>query len=280
LTELPFVAEPPLEVDRTPVEWHGGYAVKRDDLFNVGGSRGGKVRTCLALAERATAEGRRGLVTAGARHSPQVNIVATVAAQLGLRCRAHIPAGPMTPELEAAAAAGAQLIAHRPGHNSVIIARARADAATLGWAHIPFGMEHAEAVRQTAGQVGWAAASASRIVVAVGSGMSAAGIVAGLHAARSQTRVLGVCVGADPRPRLNKFCAGWRARLDLAPAALPYNKPHSEPQLGGLPLDPYYEAKCLPHLQAGDLFWVVGIRATAGGTVSAQEFAANTASAK
>lgn len=268
MTELPFVAEPPLEVERTPVEWHGGYAVKRDDLFDVGGSRGGKVRTCLALAERAAAEGRQGLVTAGARHSPQVNIVATVAAHLGLRCRAHIPAGPVTPELEAAAAAGAQLIAHRPGHNSVIVARARADAAALGWGHIPFGMEHAEAVRQTAGQVGWVAASAPRIVVAVGSGMSAAGIVAGLHAARSSARVLGVCVGADPRPRLNKFCAGWRARLELVPAGLPYHKPYPEPHLGDLALDPYYEAKCLPHLGAGDLFWVVGIRQTATKGVS------------
>jgi len=33
-----------------------------------------------------------------------------------------------------------------------------------------------------------------------------------------------------------------------------------EASLGGLALDPYYEAKCVPYLRPGDLFWVVGRR--------------------
>lgn len=33
-------------------------------------------------------------------------------------------------------------------------------------------------------------------------------------------------------------------------------------ELGGVRLDPIYEAKCVPFLLPGDLFWCVGIRAT------------------
>lgn len=56
--------------DLTPIEEHGGFLVKRDDLFRVAGVRGGKVRSCWHLAQ-----GAEGLVTAGSRSSPQVNIV-------------------------------------------------------------------------------------------------------------------------------------------------------------------------------------------------------------
>jgi hypothetical protein len=33
--------------------------------------------------------------------------------------------------------------------------------------------------------------------------------------------------------------------------------------LGGLVLDPHYEAKCLAHLCEGDLLWTIGCRARA-----------------
>ena len=37
-------------------------------------------------------------------------------------------------------------------------------------------------------------------------------------------------------------------------------QPVHQERLGGLALDPYYEAKCVPYLRPGDLFWVVGRR--------------------
>ena len=248
--------------DVTPVEEHGGYLVKRDDLFAVGGSAGGKARTCLALA---AAGAPAGLVTAGSRQSPQANIVAAVAAQLGVRCRVHVPAaaGPLTPELAAAAGHGAEIVEHRPGHNSVIIARARDDAAARGWLDIPFGMECAEAVRQTAGQVASLPADVTRIVVPVGSGMSLAGILAGLAQAGRDTPVLGVVVGADPARRLGKWAPGWRGRVQLVKAQQGYHDHAAGTRLGELELDPVYEAKCLPFLRPGDLLWVVGRRETA-----------------
>jgi 1-aminocyclopropane-1-carboxylate deaminase/D-cysteine desulfhydrase-like pyridoxal-dependent ACC family enzyme len=258
--------------EQTPIERHGGYLVKRDDTFEVGGSRGGKVRTCAVLVRNALEAGAPGVVTAGSRHSPQVNIVATLAHQAGLPCRVHVPAakGGHTPELAAAAALGAEVIEHRPGYNSVIVSRAHADAQALGWAEVPFGMEHREAVRQTASQVAsirdlGARRWPHRIVVPVGSGMSCAGILTGLAGQGLTIPVLGVQVGADPRKRLARYAPGLEWRLELVPALQPYQAEAEYNALGSLDLDPIYEGKCLPFLRPGDLLWVVGKRASASG---------------
>lgn len=244
----------------SPVERHGDLWVKRDDLFVSAGRCGGKVRTCARLAERAAV----GVVTAGSRSSPQVEIVASVAAALGLRCRCHIPTGPATAQTAAAEEAGATIVRHRAGYNNVIIARAREDAALRGWTEIPFGMECAEAVEATAGQVANVAPLPwRRLVVPVGSGMSLAGILAGLAAAGDDRPVLGVVVGASPARRLDRWARGWRRRpgVELVEAGIDYHRAAPETALpSGLELDPIYEAKCLPWLLPGDLFWIVGRR--------------------
>jgi 1-aminocyclopropane-1-carboxylate deaminase/D-cysteine desulfhydrase-like pyridoxal-dependent ACC family enzyme len=243
--------------DLTPVEEHGGYLVKRDDLFAYpDAGSGGKVRTCLALAIGA----REGLCTAGARQSPQAVIVAAVAAAAGLSCRVHTAAGATTPELERAAQLGAQVVAHRPGYNSVIVSRCHHDALVRGWTEIPFGMECTEAVAQTAAQVANLPEGIARLVVPVGSGMSLAGILAGLARLRRALPVLGVRVGADPSRRLDRFAPGWRARCELVRSALPYHRGAPSCMLGSLELDPIYEAKALAFLRPRDALWVVGKR--------------------
>jgi 1-aminocyclopropane-1-carboxylate deaminase/D-cysteine desulfhydrase-like pyridoxal-dependent ACC family enzyme len=248
----------------TPVEEHGGFLVKRDDLFEFGGSAGGKVRSCLALATAGPAPA--GLVTSAARHSPQAAIVAGVAAQLGVPCRVHHPeaAGPLTDELARAAQLGAVLVPIRPGYNSVIMKAAREDAAALGWREIPFGMECAEAVGQNARQAAALPRGGyRRLVVPVGSGMSLAGILTGMARAGNWAPVLGVMVGADRRYKLDRWAPpDWRTRAVLAHCGLPYHRA-VRAELGGLLLDPIYEAKCAAFLRPGDLLWVVGIRAGA-----------------
>lgn len=252
-------AEPTVSEGLTPIQVHGGVTVKRDDLFATAGVRGGKVRTCAVLARDATL----GLITAGSRHSPQVAIVARVGAALGLPVRVHVPDGPATPETDIAAAAGAAIVRHPAGRNSVIVARARADAQESGWTEIPFGMECVEAVRQTAGQTENIPPDTQRIVVPVGSGMSLAGILTGLMERGLDVPVLGVVVGAAPEKRLDKYAPpGWRDRVEMVETGLGYDEP-VEAALGELRLDPHYEAKCARFLQPGDLFWVVGIRPSA-----------------
>lgn len=252
----------------TPVEAHGSVLVKRDDLFSLGGVSGGKVRTCWHLMQ-----GAIGVTTAGSRQSPQVNIVAQLAKLTGIPARVHTPTGELSPEVLAAQEAGAELVQHKAGYNSVIIARSKADAKAQGWRDIPFGMECAEAVAMTRRQVAnLPFGQFSRLVMPVGSGMSLAGVLWGLVDAGQEVPVLGVVVGAAPVDRLEKYAPpGWQGACTLVASGLDYHAEVPEVHLGALALDPVYEAKCLPHLQPGDLLWVVGIRATA----EAQEGAAN-----
>jgi Pyridoxal-phosphate dependent enzyme/ParB-like nuclease domain len=258
----PRVSEPIVDAyqgSRTPLERRGSVWFKREDQFAIAGVAGGKVRTCWELAKGAV-----GLVTAGSRASPQVNIVAHIARRLGIPCRVHVPAGELSPELLSAQASGAEVVQHRPGYNTVIVARARVDAADRGWTEIPFGMECVEAVRQTAAQVAVLPKRVRRIVVPVGSGMSLAGVLHGLQAARSTVPVVGVVVGADPTERLDRYAPpGWRDRVTLVRSALDYHEEAPVTELEGVPLDPIYEAKCIPIVEPGDLLWVVGIRETA-----------------
>lgn len=246
----------------TPVQRVGSVWLKRDDLCEVAGVRGGKVRTCWQLAQ-----GAKGLVTAGSRSSPQVNIVAHIARELGVPCRVHVPQGELAPEVYAAAMAGAVVVQHPAGYNSVIVARARADAAERGWKEIPFGMECEEAVAATARQVRnlpWG--EFDHIVVPVGSGMSLAGILTGLEQQGQQlTPVVGVCVGADPTGRLLRWAPlGWQPRpVTLVQASTPYHHAVDNLFIGDVLLDPIYEAKAAAYVGPRDLLWLVGIRQTA-----------------
>lgn len=244
----------------TPVERRGDYWFKRDDLFCIGGVCGGKVRTCYSLAKNAT----KGLVTAGSRQSPQVNIVAHIGKYLRLPVRVHTPTGKLSPEVQNAKDIGAEVIQHKYGYNSVIIKRARDDAKNLGWFEIPFGMECEEAVKQTLKQVENIPNEVKRIVVPVGSGMTLAGILHGLiQYNKTHIPVLGVQVGANPVKRLDTYAPkNWREMVTLVNSELDYHKHASIIEIEGIKLDPVYEAKCLPFLEPNDLLWIVGIRKT------------------
>lgn len=249
----------------TPVHYlpDSGIWLKRDDAFQMAGQAGGKVRSCLAIIH----DYPRGtpLVTASARVSPQQLIVASLGQLLAREVHLHVPASKERSEtLERAAALGLDRLyvhEHRPGHNSVIAARARTQALENRWAHIPFGMEHWAAVEQTRNQVRNIPDAARRLVVPVGSGMSLAGILVGMLARGVQVPILGVMVGADPTRRLDKYApAFWRQMVDLVPAGVDYHVRASHDSIDEIRLDPYYEAKCVPYLRPGDCLWIVGNR--------------------
>ncbi len=258
----------------TPIEEHDGIYLKRDDLYRAPGTEapGGKARTCFALASLYKQSGAPGLVTAGSRSSPQVNIVAQIGQALRMPVRIHTPQGEPGPEVIAAMNTGAVRVAHRAGYNSVIVKRAEDDARLTGYGHIPFGMECDEAVTQTASSFENVAdlinqRRIQRIVVPVGSGMSLCGVLDGMRGAAGVLNdfpVLGVVVGADPSKRLNKFAPlrAFTSNLDLIPAGVDYHT-KVEASVGDVKLDPVYEAKCAKFLEKGDLLWIVGIRQTA-----------------
>jgi 1-aminocyclopropane-1-carboxylate deaminase/D-cysteine desulfhydrase-like pyridoxal-dependent ACC family enzyme len=234
--------------------------LKREDMFEIAGVNGGKVRTCWSLCKDAN----KGLVTAGSRMSPQVNIVAHIAKYLGIPCRCHTPQGKLSPEVEDAKKCGAEIIQHKAGYNNVIIARAREDAKGLGWTHVPFGMDAEEAVNQTRRQVVNIPKGVKRIVIPVGSGMSLAGLLHGLQDRGLNIPVLGVVVGASPEKRLNKYApCFWESMTEFVWSNLDYHTEVKDTKLlEEVICDPIYEAKCFPYIQYGDLFWIIGIRKT------------------
>lgn len=249
--------------DLTPVEERGDIWVKREDLFTFGGVWGAKARVCVVLAERKPGAT---LVTAGARVSPLINTVAHVAHGLGRASRAHIPEGALPPEMLAAEALGCELVRHKAGRLSVLRARCRADAEETGAVEIPWAAEHPETLYQSARQVANLPPEAKRLVVPVGSAMTLAGILRGLEKASNPIPVLGIMVGAEPYKRLDRWGpSGWRHIVELRPSGLPYEERAPETVLGGVQLDPYYEAKAIPFVEPGDCFWAVAIRATEAG---------------
>jgi 1-aminocyclopropane-1-carboxylate deaminase/D-cysteine desulfhydrase-like pyridoxal-dependent ACC family enzyme/DNA modification methylase len=243
----------------TPIEIRGNYFFKREDLYSYAGVHGGKVRTAMKLAQ-----GAKGLITAGSRSSPQVNIVAHIAKELGIPCRVHTPRGELPPELLQAQACGAEIIQEDVGYNNVIISRAEKDAAEHpDWTYIPFGMECKDAVVMTASQVIDIPNGVKRIVVPVGSGITLAGVLWGLRQRGIHVPVVGIVVGADPTSRLNDYAPlGWEQECTLLRSPLEYSQKPRLTSFEGIKLDPVYEAKCIDFLKQGDLLWVVGIHET------------------
>lgn len=97
----------------------------------------------------------------------------------------------------------------------------------------------------------------SRVVVAVDSAVTLAGILDGLVDAGRDVPVLGVMIGDDPTARLDALAPpGWRDTVQLV------RGPHSiaEARIDGVDLDPAHEAQCAPLLAPGDLLWVRAAR--------------------
>jgi 1-aminocyclopropane-1-carboxylate deaminase/D-cysteine desulfhydrase-like pyridoxal-dependent ACC family enzyme len=237
------------------IEKYNNNWVKREDLFSIAGVNGGKARSCWKLMQ-----GARGVVTAGSRKSPQINIVASIAKELGIPCHAHTPCGELGKELLLAKSKGANIIQHSPGYNPLLIRRARKHAEECGYLEIPFGMICDTAVEETRKQVVGRPEGVKRIVIPVGSGMSLTGLIWGLEDRGLGIPILGVVVGKKPIRTLNQWAPFfWNRNVTLIPSGVDYHKEvHSI--WNGIRLDPIYEAKCIPFLEDGDLFWIVGVR--------------------
>jgi 1-aminocyclopropane-1-carboxylate deaminase/D-cysteine desulfhydrase-like pyridoxal-dependent ACC family enzyme len=243
----------------TPVEFHNGVYVKRDDLFEVCGVRGGKARSAHHLIKYAMSAGFKHVVTAGSRFSPQVEIVGSICREYGLGFTAFVPAGVLSPDIESLNDISS--IDQVPiGRNSVIKHHAQVFAYKNSAFLVPFGMECDEAVTQTASQLVDIPSDVKRIVIPVGSAMSLCGVLHGLTNENKQIPVVGISVGANPERVLRKYAPiGWESMCKIQKSPVDY---HTEvyATIGNITLDPVYEAKCLPFLKSGDMLWVVGAR--------------------
>ncbi|MCL2583520.1 MAG: D-cysteine desulfhydrase family protein [Streptosporangiales bacterium] len=179
--------------------------IKRDDLTGLGGG-GNKVRKLERMVATALRDGADSLITTGAAQSNHARLTAAAGARAGLPVTLVLAGEPSPPAgnllLDGLFGARIRWAGERgPGGLATFADEVAAELTSAGGrpAVIPFGgsnrdgaAAYADAARELRGQVPADAVS----VVALGSGGTMAGLVAGLGA----PHVLGVHVGAVPEP--------------------------------------------------------------------------------
>ncbi len=242
--------------------------IKRDDLTDLGG--GNKVRKLEHLVAEALAAGATVLVASGGAQSNHARATAAAAAKVGLRAvlvlggtaLAGQPGNLALDELLGAEVVLSEGLVGAALDRRVeeVADRLRADGEVP--AVLPFGGSSAVGARgyvACAAELHQQAPDAAHVVVAVGSGGTMAGLVAGLGPAR----VLGIDTGAltDPEPRVAALVAelGDRPgplRLDRDQVGDGYGRLTSAAAMvmrtaartEGLLLDPVYTGKALAGL--------------------------------
>ena len=242
----------------TPVEKKGNNWIKRDDMFEYAGQKGGKARAALYLITNG--QKPKSITTAGNRNSPQINIVSSIGKKLGIPVTAFTSTGELGNEVKIAKSKGADIKQVMYGYENVISSNAKKYSEKNNSLLIPFGMDTEEVQPLTANQVRNIPKEVKRIVVPVGSASSIIGIVKGVKEYRPDIKILGVVVGANPLRKLNKYVPDWKKYAKLQRLSIPYHQPATITNFKGIELDPYYEAKTIPYIKDNDLLWIVGVR--------------------
>lgn len=250
----------------TPIQQYRGGYLKRDDLFEVYGCKGGKARAAYVLIKKLLSEGCSTIVSGGGIFSPQAEIVSGICQGMGVRNFCFIPGIGVnhTPVIKHIEENNLSIIKYtgmgRGRDPFVAESRARKFSEANHFGFIPFGMHCKENVEVTSQQVKNIPDDVNRIVVPVGSGMVLSGIVTGLYRQGKSIEVLGIQVGADPSKNIKKYAEGLSScHVSIKKASVKYHDRLIR-SINGVNLDPIYEAKCKEFLQDGDLLWIVGHR--------------------
>lgn len=283
--------------DTTPVENRGGMWYKREDLFRLpNGVNGGKLRaTYLLLEEAILGQGVRTVISASSVRSPQSAVVASVARELGIRSVTVV--GATTPEkavrnkyIQVAAEAGSEIVqGTKVGYNPALQAAGREIAAQTpgGWL-FPYGtVPPKDASREdflqflgTRGdQVVNIPDEVEEVVLPLGSGGSAMGVLHGLHSnPKGVRKVHLVAIGPDRVPLIEERLGAVGTPLLTAPWDVEVHNtfPHfaqyghsMRETIDGIKMHPTYEGKIVRYFNlispefwvrrdGRTLFWIVG----------------------
>jgi 1-aminocyclopropane-1-carboxylate deaminase/D-cysteine desulfhydrase-like pyridoxal-dependent ACC family enzyme len=272
------------EHELTPYERHGGRWYKRDDLYMPYDDlplSGGKVRQAIQLLHRQAPMIRSDyggvVLTATGVHSPQGLIIARVCAELDLRCVLFIGATTVGgalirhPMLRRAVEVGATIdssarVAYEPAMAAAAQRwRERNDGA--GYV-VRFGInleDDPDAILgSTAAQVANTPDEVRKIVIAVGAGVTAAGVIIGCREQRPDISVVCVQIAGYDRTEAIDRMAGRPGDYEWhVIEGVPYSR-HVQRTVDDVVLDPIYEAKAhdwLVQNTSADrsvAFWLVG----------------------
>lgn len=261
----------------TPVERVGDIWLKRDDLWcGEAPAQGGKSRTADAVCRKAVDMKYVEINSCHDRNSSVPGMLARVCKHYGLRLRLWIPASrePLTPVFEDAIEHGAVLEEIRPGYMSVrqkrmidhvnSVMKSIALGVGLNW----MGCGHYETVMQVSNVHDLIlSGDVKRVVMPIGSGL----MFEAVRRTIPYTPMLGVACGTligtsfsyKHTCFVDMSCGGGVTKSEVIRPQVKKDF-HQEvtASVGGVDLDPVYEAKCFEFLQPGDLLWIVGHRDT------------------
>lgn len=264
-----------------------GYWAKRDDLACWTGPdlpSGSKVRQYTAMAQ--AQPGLPMLVGCSAHSAMQIYVAAAsrVAGVKGVVFTAKRKV--RTDATLYAKRMGAKVVEIGPGgYLNVLQAKAREYGRRnkdfkAGYVH----WQQANAVADAAAQVAnvtplvEANGNVKQIIIPVGSGLVAAGVLAGLATSLSDRRIPVLAVAVSPMATVDhiketaikhivstgnnnaKAAKKLLWPLRLVRAVQKYEDWVAEVLPDGTPLDPYYAAKAMPFVRKGDLLWLPGLR--------------------
>lgn len=265
----------------TPIDEFGGYLRKRDDLFNMNGIKGGKVRQCAKLVydnlEHIHKNCQSTIVTAAGLPSPQSVIVSAVAKYFGLKCKISVPyyreglIDYNRINVSLAQKFGAEIYAVGNPNTTGPEKDVEKMVKENGYFWVKFGMNGDNVTRTISEQVVNIPNTVKNIVVISGSGLSAIGIIRGL--AKYKKGVTDIHVVAlsdyfnrnkekwyDTLPTSEK----WDGNINVHMSTIPYQKLLKIDET--YQFDLTYESKAWKWMTENikpsteTLFWMVGVR--------------------
>jgi hypothetical protein len=248
----------------TPIDIFDGWSAKREDrafYVNPNLPSGSKVRQYLTMAGQKP--GAPMLVGCTSTSAMQVYVAYASAALrvpgIVYVSRRNVP----TASTEWSRAMGAEIHEIPNGRLPVVRKRAKDRGAELG-AYVRWDAGYA--LRDVAYQCSNIPVGTRRVVLPVGSGLIFSGVLAGLALYHENPpEVLAVSVSGLFDMEKSKALASRLTERPLPKATAlrhptPYERGVAAALPDGTPLDPYYSAKSLASVGAGDCLWVPGVR--------------------
>lgn len=247
----------------TPISTFEGWTAKREDgaaFTSPDYPSGSKVRQYAAMAAKFP---KAPMIVGCSAHSAMQIYVAAAAQITGVRGIVYTAARKVrTAATEYAIGLGADVVEVRPAYLSVVRARAKERAQGLGtvvrW---NVGMALQDAFDQCKN----IPLKTKRVLVPTGSGLTAAGVLAGMAWRDPSITVVAIAVStmddkADIIAKAKGLTSAKLPRLSLIRAPGAYEDWKAAKLSDGTVLDPYYAAKAYRYIKRGDCLWIPGLR--------------------